>query len=128
MEAPVWRVDVRSGQVTRLTGNGTAHNVVPTRDGGAIFAQSSIMAPDDLFRVTAGGTVTRLTDVNRALLSQLDPVSFEKFAFKGANNDRVWGFKLKPLRAAGSFRSPSSSMAGRRAASAMAGATAGIHG
>ncbi len=96
MEAPVWRVDVASGQVTRLTGNGHAGNVVPTRDGGAFFTQNSIMAPDDLFRVTSRGVVGRLTDVNRALLSQLDPVTFEKFAFKGANNDQVWGMKLKP--------------------------------
>ncbi|MDQ3075039.1 MAG: S9 family peptidase [Pseudomonadota bacterium] len=101
MESPVWRVDVASGQVTRLTGNGQAGNVTATRDGGAIFTQNSIMAPDDLFRVNSRGQVTRLTDVNRALLSQLDPVSFEKFAFKGANNDRVWGFKLKPTLARG---------------------------
>ena len=54
MEGPVWRVDVASGQVTRLTGNGHAGNVVPLRDGGAIFTQNSIMAPDDLFRVDRG--------------------------------------------------------------------------
>jgi dipeptidyl aminopeptidase/acylaminoacyl peptidase len=96
MEAPVWRVDVASGAITRLTGAGHAGNVVPLRDGGAIFTQNSIMAPDDLFRVSANGQVTRLTDVNRALLGQLDPVSFEKFAFKGANGDQVWGMKLKP--------------------------------
>ena len=101
MEAPVWRVDVASGRVVRLTGDGHAGNVVPTRDGGAIFTQNSILAPDDLFRVSARGQVTRLTDVNRALLSQLDPVSFEKFAFKGAEGDTVWGLKLKPTRVTG---------------------------
>ena len=96
MEGPVWRVDAASGAVTRLTGDGHAGNVIPTRDGGAIFTQNSIMAPDDLFRVTSRGVIGRLTDVNRALLAQLDPVSFEKFAFKGAGNDQVYGFKLKP--------------------------------
>jgi len=101
MEQPVWRVDVASGQVTRLTGNGRAGNVVPTRDGGAFFTQNSIMAPDDLFRVTSRGVIGRFTNVNRALLSQLDPVSFEKFAFKGDNGDQVWGMKLKPTRVAG---------------------------
>jgi dipeptidyl aminopeptidase/acylaminoacyl peptidase len=95
------RVDVASGRVVRLTGDGHAGNVVPTRDGGAIFTQNSILAPDDLFRVNARGQVTRLTDVNRSLLAELDPVSFEKFAFKGANNDTVWGLKLKPTRVAG---------------------------
>jgi dipeptidyl aminopeptidase/acylaminoacyl peptidase len=96
MEAPVWRVDVATGRVVRLTGAGHAGNVSPTRDGGAIFTQNSVMAPDDLFRVNARGQVSRLTDVNRALLAQLDPVSFEKFAFKGADGDQVWGMKMKP--------------------------------
>ncbi|HEV2044194.1 MAG TPA: prolyl oligopeptidase family serine peptidase, partial [Sphingomicrobium sp.] len=96
MEAPVWRVDVASGAVTRLTGNGHAGNIVPLPGGGAVFTQNSIMAPDDLYRLDARGRIVQLTNVNRALLDQLDPVRFEKFAFKGANNDQVWGFKLKP--------------------------------
>ena len=99
MEAPIWAVDVASGQVTRLTADGHAGNVIPMPGGGAIFTQNSILAPDDLFRVTSRGVIGRLTDVNRALLTQLDPVTFEKFAFKGASNDRVWGFKLKPAAA-----------------------------
>ncbi len=93
MEQPVWQVDVASGRVTNLTGNGHAGNVLPLRDGGAVFTQNSVMAPDDLFRIDARGKVTRLTDVNRTLLSQLDPVTFEKFPFKGANGDQVWGIR-----------------------------------
>ena len=72
------------------------------------------------------GKVAQLTNVNRGLLAELDPVSFERFSFTGANGDRVWGFKLKPQGCdAASCRSPSSSMAGRRAASATAGPIAG---
>lgn len=96
MEAPVWRVDVASGKVTKLTGNGHAGNVVALAGGGAVFTQNSIMAPDDLYKVDAKGKVTQLTSVNQALLAELDPVTFEKFSFKGANNDTVWGFKMKP--------------------------------
>ncbi|MBA3666958.1 MAG: S9 family peptidase [Sphingomonas sp.] len=99
MELPIFRVDVATGRIKRVTGNGHAGNVVATADGGAIFTQNSIIAPDDLFRVDARGRVTRLTDVNRALISQLDPVTFEKFAFKGARGDQVWGMKLKPAGA-----------------------------
>ena len=96
MENPLFRIDVASGRVTRLTRLGSAHNARPLGNGSVIFTQNSIMAPDDLFRMDSAGRITRLTDVNRALLAQLDPVSFEKFAFKGAKGDRVWGFKLKP--------------------------------
>jgi len=95
MEAPVFRVDVASGKVTKLTGDGHAGNVVPLAGGGAVFTQNNILAPDDLFRVDAKGKVTQLTSVNRDLLAELDPVSFNKFSFKGANNDTVWGFTLK---------------------------------
>ena len=100
MEEPVSRVDVASGKVTRLTGDGHAGNVNPLAGGGAIFTQNSSMAPDDLYRVDARGKVTRLTNVNRDLLAELDPVKFEKFSFTGANGDKVWGMKMKPVSTA----------------------------
>ncbi len=96
MEYPVWRIDAASGAITRLTGNGTSGNVLPVPGGGVVFTQNNILKPDDLFRIDGRGRLVQLTNVNRALLDQLDPVTFEKFAFKGANNDAVWGFKLKP--------------------------------
>jgi dipeptidyl aminopeptidase/acylaminoacyl peptidase len=96
LEAPVWRVDVASGKVVKLTGDGHAGNVLPLAGGGALYTSNSVMAPDDLYRVDAKGRVTQLTDVNRALLAELDPVTFKKFSFKGANDDTVWGFTLKP--------------------------------
>jgi dipeptidyl aminopeptidase/acylaminoacyl peptidase len=100
LEQPVFRIDARTGAVTRLTGDGHFDNVRVLLGGGAIATMNSIMAPDDLYRIGAGGRTTRLTDVNRELLAQLDPVSFQKFSFAGASNDRVWGWELKPVAAA----------------------------
>jgi dipeptidyl aminopeptidase/acylaminoacyl peptidase len=98
LEQPVFRIDAATGKVTRLTGDGHFDNVHPLPSGGAVVAtMNSIMAPDDLFRLDASGRVTRLTDVNHHLLTQLDPVTFTKFNFKGANNDTVWGWTLKPV-------------------------------
>jgi len=97
LENPVFRVDVASGGVTRLTGEGNFGNVHALPGGGAIVTMNSVMAPDDLYRLDARGQAAKLTDLNRALLSQLDPVTFNKFSFAGANNDRVWGFTLKPV-------------------------------
>ena len=96
LETPLFRVDVASGRVTRITTEGAAHAAVPLADGSVLFALNSIKAPDDLYLVDARGKVAQLTNVNRDLLEELDPVSFEKFSFAGANNDKVWGFKLKP--------------------------------
>ncbi|MBV8907944.1 MAG: S9 family peptidase [Sphingomonas sp.] len=97
LEQPVFRVDAASGKVTRLTGDGHFDNVHPLAGGGAIVTMNSIMAPDDIYRIDARGRATKLTDVNRELLGQLDPVTFKKFSFKGANNDTVWGWTLKPV-------------------------------
>ena len=98
MEGAVFRVDAASGRVTRLTADGHAGNVVPIAGGGAIYTSNSVRAPDDLFRVDGQGRVVQLTNVNRQLLDQLDPVTVEKFSFKGARNDTVWGIKVKPVR------------------------------
>jgi dipeptidyl aminopeptidase/acylaminoacyl peptidase len=96
LETPVFRIDAATGQVTRLTGDGTFGNVHEL-PGGAVFAtMNSIRAPDDIYRIN-GNQVSQLTNVNGALLSQLDPVTFTKFNFKGANNDTVWGWTLKPV-------------------------------
>jgi dipeptidyl aminopeptidase/acylaminoacyl peptidase len=97
LEEPVFRVDVATGTVTRLTGDGHYANVHALPGGGAIATMNSIMAPDDLYRLDARGRATKLTDINRDLLAQLDPMTFHKFSFQGANNDTVWGWTLKPV-------------------------------
>src|SRR5690348_4450774 len=88
LENPVFRVDAASGKVTRLTGDGNYGNVHALRTGGAIVTMNSAMAPDDLYRLDPRGRAVKLTDLNRDLLAQLDPVTFTKFSFKGANKDR----------------------------------------
>jgi dipeptidyl aminopeptidase/acylaminoacyl peptidase len=101
LEQPVFRVDAATGQVTRLTGDGHFDNVRPLAGGGAIATMNNIMAPDDLYRLDGRGRPGKLTDVNRELLSQLDPVTFNKFSFVGANGDKVWGWTLKPVNTSG---------------------------
>ena len=98
MENPLFRVDLATGKVTRLTGSGTFHNATVLRDGSVIATKNSVMAPDDLYRIDRRGRTAQLTAVNRALLGKLDPVTFDKFSFPGANGDTVWGMKVKPVR------------------------------
>jgi dipeptidyl aminopeptidase/acylaminoacyl peptidase len=96
LEEPVFRIDARTGKVTRLTKDGSFGNVHALTGGAAIATMNSIFAPDDLYRIDSKGRVTQLTAVNKPLLDQLDPVTFKKFSFTGANNDTVWGWTLKP--------------------------------
>ncbi len=64
-----------------------------------IATMNTIMAPDDLYRLDSRGRATQLTNLNGELLAQLEPVTFQKFSFAGANNDTVWGWTLKPTNA-----------------------------
>jgi dipeptidyl aminopeptidase/acylaminoacyl peptidase len=97
LEHPVFRINAATGKVTRLTADGHFDNVHALPGGGVLATMNSIMAPDDLYRLDARGRPTKLTNVNGELLSQLDPMTFHKFSFQGANNDTVWGWTLKPV-------------------------------
>ena len=48
LEEPVFRVDVASGKVTRLTGDGHFGNVRALPNGGVLATMDSIAAPDDI--------------------------------------------------------------------------------
>jgi dipeptidyl aminopeptidase/acylaminoacyl peptidase len=99
LEEPVFRVDARTGKVTRLTKDGHAGNVKPLPNGDVLYTSNSVLAPDDLFRVTSKGQISQLTNVNSDLLAEIDPVTLDRFSFAGANGDKVWGIKVKPAKA-----------------------------
>jgi len=58
------------------------------------LAMLSSLSTEDL--IPADHPIRRIRVVVDAVLAELDPVAFKKFNFKGANNDTVWGFTLKP--------------------------------
>lgn len=97
LDNPVFRVDAASGKVVRLTARGHAGSVVPLPQGGFVYALDSIQAPADFWKMPAKGKPVRLTQVNAARLAGVDDVSVERFSFKGANGDTVWGQIVKPL-------------------------------
>ncbi|SDA14676.1 S9 family peptidase [Sphingomonas sp. NFR15] len=98
-ENPIWSVDPATGKVTRLTGQGNVSAVVPTAKG-LIYAMNSLTAPDD-FWMLAGKKPVRLTNVNAQKLAGIDMPSVTRFSFTGANNDKVWGYAVKPADATG---------------------------
>ena len=58
-----------------------------------------IAMPNEIWRLETsqnGNEVTAVTRVNDALLAQNDMQALEPFTFKGANNEDVQGFLLKP--------------------------------
>ena len=70
--------------------------------GRLFFTQISISAPNEIWQNRCFGPRKRnassaaVTHMNDALLSQIDMQPLESFTFKGANNDEVQGFMVKP--------------------------------
>src|SRR5947207_2311558 len=67
------------------------------------FTRMSIDSPNEIWRVDLSTPVLdgpmpvhAVTHMNDALLAQIDMQPLETFAFKGANNDDVQGFMVKP--------------------------------
>jgi dipeptidyl aminopeptidase/acylaminoacyl peptidase len=100
LDTPLFRVDVATGRVTRLTQGGTAGNVTPLRDGSILYTLNNLQAPDDLYRLDRRGRAAQLTRVNADKLADLDPVTVQRFSFPGAHGDTVWGQIIKPAGAA----------------------------
>ncbi len=101
LEHPAYRVDARSGRVTRLTTRGNIIDPQPTRDGSIIYAVNSITSPTDLVAMDRSGQTTRLTNANAERLASIDPVNYEQFSFAGAGGTRVYGQILHPQGATG---------------------------
>ena len=117
------------GKVTRLTGDGHAGNVrAAGRRRRALSPRTASWRPTTCIASTPAGKVAQLTNVNRDLLAELDPVTLREIQLHRRQQRQGLGLQAQaagPQCRAASCRSPSSSMAGRRAASAMAGPTAG---
>jgi len=64
------------------------------------FTRMSIAAPNEIWAGSVSGTEKtspwQVTHMNDALLSQIDMQPLESFTFKGANDDEVQGFMVKP--------------------------------
>lgn len=98
LDHPVFKVDAKSGKVEKLTAEEYEGNIgdVTVLPGGALlYSRNSVAVPTDLWTRDAKGKVTRLTDVNRDQMAEIDPVDAKRFSFKGANGDTVWGQIVK---------------------------------
>jgi dipeptidyl aminopeptidase/acylaminoacyl peptidase len=102
-ESPIWALPLDTKQpneVTRLH----ADDVAFAADGKSLFfSRVSIASPSEIARLDLsswknGSKVdpAAVTHINEALLSQIDLPAMEPFTFKGANNDDVQGFLIKP--------------------------------
>jgi dipeptidyl aminopeptidase/acylaminoacyl peptidase len=70
-------------------------------NGTLFFSRASVISPAEIWRAHIPGTdepfvPKPVTHMNDALLSQIDMQPLESFTFKGANDEEVQGFMVKP--------------------------------
>ena len=108
LDTPAFRIDRATGKVARLAfapgREGHIGTIVPTAHGRFVYTRDTIDAPAEVYVGAPGKAGTRLTDLAASALAQRAPVATQRFSFKGANGDTVWGQITKP--AAGSAKLP----------------------
>lgn len=97
-ESPIYSLGLEAKQPTelaRLHGD----DLVFGANGQLFFARVSIAAPNEIWRLDTAQPKSEpvaVTHMNDALLAQIEMPPMESFTFKGANNDDVQGFIIKP--------------------------------
>ncbi len=95
LDTPAFKVDPRSGKVTRLdlmAGNeARIGNITPLANGAMLFTRNSIGGPSELYLTDDGKQAKPLTDVATSLLGKRQSVVTTRFSFEGAQGNTVWG-------------------------------------
>ncbi|GHC85459.1 S9 family peptidase [Novosphingobium pokkalii] len=110
LDTPAFRVDLASGQATRLSfqkgREGHVAQIIPLKDGAFLLKRDAVDAAPELYLGKPylgklGRPAQRLTDLDASALRAMAPVAVERFSFAGANGDTVWGQILKPAGTTG---------------------------
>ncbi|PZR34549.1 S9 family peptidase [Caulobacter segnis] len=94
-QGKLFAIDVKTGKVTALTGEGhvSAFDVGPN---GIVYAADSLKSPSELFFLPAKGPAVKVASVSSDALKDVAWGEPEQFNFKGWNDETVHGFVLKP--------------------------------
>ncbi|MBB4130472.1 S9 family peptidase [Xanthomonas sp. 3075] len=95
-EHPLFKIDIASGEATKLVGEGSVH--APTLAGNTLaFTRNSLKSGDQVFVSDVQGQGLRaITQSASELLPDVQFGDYEQFQFKGWNNDTVHGYVVKP--------------------------------
>jgi dipeptidyl aminopeptidase/acylaminoacyl peptidase len=93
----LFSVDVRSGRVQSLSGDGNVAGF-SAAGGTVVFARQDLASPAQLYRsASRGAGERRLTDHNAARLAEIEFGSYEQFSFAGAGGATVYGWVVRPV-------------------------------
>ncbi|MBW8368458.1 MAG: S9 family peptidase [Arenimonas sp.] len=94
---PLFKVDIASGDVTKVLAGGSIGGFDLARDTLA-YTRDNLKAPAQAFTARADGSAERqITQANADVLPNLAFGDYEQFNFKGWNNETVHGYVVKPV-------------------------------
>jgi dipeptidyl aminopeptidase/acylaminoacyl peptidase len=91
----LFAIDVASGAVRPLTGNGDVEGFTVSR-GGIAYALSTLEGPAQAYVTDQAGHAMRLTSVDARQLQNVDIAPSQSFSFAGWNGEKVYGRVTKP--------------------------------
>ncbi|KRG68052.1 alpha/beta hydrolase family protein [Pseudoxanthomonas dokdonensis] len=95
-EHPLFKVDIASGAVQKIIGDGSVSSIDIAGDTLAL-SRNSLTSGDQLFTTTLAGQPLRaITPSAGEMLPEVKFGDFEQFSFKGWNNETVHGYVVKP--------------------------------
>lgn len=94
----IMRLEIKSGKLVELVGEGNNRYLSVSADGKQFaYLHERTTKPYELYiGSTKNGASRQLTNFNTELLADVEMNDMEEFWFKGANNDDVHGFIVKP--------------------------------
>ena len=93
-QTALFEIDPTTGARKTVVGDGQVQGI-SAGPRGIVMAWASLGSPPDLY-LAAGGNRTRLTTVNAERLADRQLAEFEQFSFTGANEQKVYGYVMKP--------------------------------
>ena len=92
----IYAINTGFGDVRKVYGDGTAGALNVASDK-IVFTNHKLDMPAEIFQLNPDGSgLTQLTDINASWREQVQFGDYEQFSFKGANDDTVYGYLVKP--------------------------------
>jgi dipeptidyl aminopeptidase/acylaminoacyl peptidase len=91
----LFAINVADGKVRTLSGEGHVADFDVSQDS-VVFARNTLTTPDELFVGAPDGSIQQLTQHTRARLQDVRFGGYEQFSFKGANDETVYGYVMRP--------------------------------
>jgi dipeptidyl aminopeptidase/acylaminoacyl peptidase len=97
-QEPLFAIDVSSGEVRKLYGDGVIKTPAAAGDR-VFFTREHLRGPAEIYTIGSDGSGFRqLTHVNDSKLAAVEMGEPSQFSFKGWNDETVYGFIVKPVR------------------------------